>query len=219
MLLQYLAAASSVSRFTYFATKGKQGSFTLPAGCRAEDLVVFLDHAESVTSSTPTNVTPDGFTQIATETGSNGSWRKRTTLSYCSLPADFPFTDPLTNVLLGAFGTWRLCMVYRPSKLGLAITVGSVHSQATNSDPSPQTITKPSGQNFPYLAVGAYFSSLDMGGISMSPTATYSEEFDASFTYINLRAWYTNSVPQDVTVDIGVNNFATTLMSCYLKAA
>jgi hypothetical protein len=179
-------------------------SVTIPASAAAGDLAVYIDYAvnqESIDITPPSSVTPWGFSNfvnrgVTWNAGPLNDFGARGMISRRILTAGDPGSG--RTGMTGNNSNSKILMIFRPS-LAATAAVASVSSQATNGNPSSQSVLAGSGAA-PLVVIGAAAHGGGLGSFS-----TTSPSFTAQETRNRLRAGYRiyNTSPADHTVDKG----------------
>jgi hypothetical protein len=193
-------------------------TITGSASIIAEDILVFFDCVWNILAPPPASSVPTDFVQISTATiGLNDD--SRGTLSYKKATGAEASTS-LTG-MSGTGGATKILYVFRGDDPATTITVADPGQEATDGNPSPQTITAGSGTP-PLLVIGAYCTSasaLDprtftVGG---SPAKDGETVADGSSIISYLAYKIFNISPSDVVIDMDDESVDNILMSCYLQ--
>jgi hypothetical protein len=183
----------------------------LSAGTRqANDVALFFDQANQ--GSTPTAVTPSGFTNIVNSSGGSSplaramvSWKKLTG------------SEASVTGMNGGASDSKIGLVFRPSINFTTLTVSTPQNSGI-IDTNPAAITvNPSAETIPVVLLGV--GAVYQGNVTFS---TASPAFDAEINLTNndMRVGYKiyNSSPLSHSIDIndlGDNNW---LCGFYFKA-
>jgi hypothetical protein len=197
------------------ATDNSGAAFTLPVGIQAGDLIVVWDVATG--ASLPFTALPTDFTPIANVTIST----TRCILSYKIAVGGE--SGASVNGMDGSSGEAKAVYVFRGDIPITAVNVQSVNSQATDGNPTGQTVTA-SGGAAPLIVIGSY-AVFTVGG-TVNPR-TFSPAKDGEISVTNFIGgfggdmWLAykiyNSSPADVSVDMDDEGDRNTLVSCYIE--
>lgn len=197
------------------ATSTESATLSAPADIIAGDVLVFLDAVWNLSGGPPASSVPSGFTSIATATTGLGS-DIRTTLSY-KLAVGTEGSSTITG-MSSTGGASKILVVFRPDDPASTLTVFSVAAEATNANPSAQTVTA-SGGTPPLIVVGAYTSSgaIDPRGFS----TTKDDEIESAASAFDMWiAWKIyNTSPADTSIDMDDEGASNILESCYITVS
>ena len=183
-----------------------------PGSIQAGDLLVFHEQAGNGTSSIPTASVPSGFSIICNNSVVvAGSAGLRGVLSF-KIADGSEASSSLSAMSGNAFET-RAILVFRSDLGMLSATTASANGEATDGNPSSQTITASGGVS-PLVVVSIYCSDSSINPRTMTPE----KDGEASIGSIVYVAWKIyNSEPQDVSVDMDDEGFGNILQSCYIE--
>lgn len=182
-------------------------TITAPASINSGDLLVMLDFAEGSTL-TPTTVLASGFTSLK----NNSFNEKKAILSYKI--ADGTEDGATLTGMNGASSNQKALYQFRPDNPISTVTPSAGDSEATNGNPTSQSIPA-SGGSVPLIALAAYSADRAINPRSFSP-AKDGELNASTLSYLAYKIY--NSSPADITADMddeGGN--ANILQSIYLE--
>lgn len=175
-------------------------TIVVPSSVRAGDLLLLLDH--TLHSTTPANVVPTDFTQIATLLISTD----RVTFSY-KIADSNDEGDTLTG-LNGSNSNDKLLAVLRPNRAITGVSVNDLDGVVTVSDPAAQTVTASSGTP-PLLVIGAYACRDTVAEINprtFTVDGVDAKDWEASHdggtVELHLAGAFFTEAPPDVVVDM-----------------
>lgn len=185
-------------------------TITAPSSIDSGDLLVLLD--SSVDFSTPSTVIPSGFTSI----GNISSAQARQIASY-KIADGSEDSASLTGMSTSFAEVRKALYQFRGSSAIGSVTVASVNGQATDSNPTSQSVTA-SGGTPPLIVFGCYG---DDGSGSIDPR-TFSPAKDGEITpnnrlYLAYKIY--NSSPADVSVDMDDEGTQNLLQSFYIECS
>lgn len=199
------ASGSVVRTLTFVDSAVSSGaSITIPAAAQEND-IAFLADASQLGED---NLIPSGFTSLA-NASSESSLRLRT--SYRVLGAA-PGGTSATG-MDGDFTDQKIMLVFRPNQPASSIAIPTWGAEATQNNPSAQTVSA-SGQTQPLVVIGA-------AATSGSPAfSTASPAFDGTVTQGLLIVGYKvyNTAPSDHTIDMNDLGSRNVLESGYIRA-
>lgn len=204
MLHHRLRAAQRVTKTLAYAASATSSAatITIPATAQAGDLAVLFDLARDIVS-TPTLVTPSGWTTISDLTGGRGA----AVLSYKILAAGEPGST-ITG-MDGNSADAKSLVVFRATPTLAGVAVQDLGEQYTTDNPGAQT--KAAVTAYPYVIYGV------CGGLSALPTwasAWYSNTGSVGYQRY---AWQIfNDTGASVSVDCNDSGTGTFLHSCAL---
>jgi hypothetical protein len=209
VLSHTVAPLTSISVFS--SATSTATTITAPANINAGDLLVLLDRAENLGVDPPTLVTPTGFTSIGNITTYLYSMQN---LSY-KLAVGTEGNATITG-MSGDNYARKALYVFRGDVAAGTITVMSYNGEATNFEPSSQTVTASSG-TYPLVVIGAYSTF----NTALSPR-TFSPAKDNEITPVNdfyLAYRIYNSSPANTSVGMEDEGDENMLQSCYIQMA
>lgn len=192
-------------------------SISLPAGSAAGDLGILLDGPTSgAGSSTPTGVTPSGFS-LAADVGAAPDTAARMRISYKVLDAA-DITAGSVSGMTGATVSHKTFITLRPNAPISSVTAGGVNGEVTAGNPVSQTIGASGGVG-PLVLLGhiSNFSAdaSPTGTLVTSGTHIVAVTTNRRKTYYEIQ----NSSPADRTFDMGDVGALNAIQSCYLAVS
>lgn len=197
IVISLLASSSRPYALSFVASETSTAStITIPASAQEGDVAILYDVANS--GSTPTSVTPTGWTSIRSDAGS---------ISRQNSSAKVLVAADAGASITGMSGTnWenKTLIVVRPNVPARSFVAAGANGETTSGTPANQTVTASAG-SAPLIVVAGYTISGSFGTLTFSPTqdATVS---NGSFQRLRYKIY--NSAPADVTVgmsDAGLN--------------
>src|SRR5688572_23294548 len=190
------------------ATNSADATIDFPGGIQAGDLIVLFDNCFNI--STPADVTPTGFTRIGssatTSSVRSNLWYKLATGSE---------SGALT--CMGPGLVRGQCMyVFRGNVPATTITPGSAAQQATDGNPTLQTVTASSGVA-PLVVIGAYACPSGTVDPRTFSTTKDGEISPAGGFYLAYKIY--NSSPANSDIDMDDEGGGNSLHSCYIQMA
>ena len=180
------------------STSSSGSQITAPASIDAGDLLVLVEYSGGPGSlSTPADVTPSGFTQIATD----NSVFYRCSLSYRI--ADGTEDSQVYTGLNGANANYKVMLQFRPNYPITAVNVQDINLQVTGSDPTAQVINA-SGGTTPLVVIAGYgASSVISSGTSFTgDTEDGTINESSSHLFVKHLSYNEADTPSDITVDM-----------------
>lgn len=199
------ASGAAVRTLTFVDSAVSSGaSITIPAAALENDIAFLADASQLGTD----DLIPSGFTSLANAT-SEDSLRLRT--SYRVLGTS-PGGTSVTG-MDGSFTDQKVMLVFRPSQVASSIAVPTWGAEATQNNPSAQTVSA-SGQTAPLVVIGAVATS------GTPAFSTASPAFDNTITQGLLIVGYKvyNTAPATHTIDMNDLGSRNVLESGYIRA-
>lgn len=189
LVISLLAHSTRVSSLSFVASATSASStITIPATAQAGDVAILYDVANS--GSTPTSVTPTGWTAVRSDSA---------TFSRQNSSAAILSASDAGATITGMTGSnWvnKSLIVVRPNIPATAIVAAGANGEITASTPTDQTVSASAG-SIPLVVVAGYTVNGTLGTLTFSPSqdATVSNGI-----FQRLRYKIYNSTPADVTV-------------------
>jgi hypothetical protein len=200
-------APLTLSLFNTATGTGAPGILTLPASIAAGDLIVLVNSGRNNVGGAFA-ATPSGFTTIFDVI----------TLNNCRVDAWYKIaagTEGGTNPggLNGGVENDRLAWVFRGNRAIQSVSVGSLHTEQTDSAPAGQTIAA-SGGVPPLVAIATYRTSGSVTTRGFSPAAD--SEITPSTRLFGKRKIY-NGGQADISVSQTDDGISNTLCSFFIS--
>jgi len=210
-MLSHALRAARVQRrlsiaFRSSASNVTTSLLTAPSDIVAGDLLIWYNNVAN-TSGFPTAVTPTGFTLITN--GTAGTNRRLITAYKVAVGGDASST--ITGMSAGATNA-KAILVFSTNGASSA-SVFDIEYQATDGDPTAQTITSATGTP-PLVDIG-FVRNLSN---NRSMTPTQDGELSIGNGHFGLYKIY-NSSPVDVVVDTNDGGNANTINSFYMQVS
>lgn len=206
------AAPLTTVSFLASSTSVDSETITLPASIAAGDLIIVLDAISN--DSSPTLVTPSGFTNVTNATSSYmrfASCYKIADGSEASTSVTGLLPDP-------PGGGAKIAAVFRGDVAISSFTPASINQPSIdNANPTAQSVTA-SGGTPPLIVFGFYVNDYGSGVNPRTFSPTKDGEINESgATYCDLWLAYKiyNSSPANVTVDMDDEGYGNGIQSYY----
>lgn len=198
--------------FVASATSFNSNAVTFPSSVLADDLLIYFDVAQ-VSSGTPTDVVPTGFTGINTVALAN-AFRARASLKRA---AGTEASASITGMAVGDVVSVKGALVFRPNgTLATGYTASGAQQQATTGDPTAQVISI-NAAAVPLIAfAAAIWDDFTLTSFSWTPGSPSSLSLSVA---ARVRYLIVNSAPANQTVDETDTENYTGLMSWYITAS
>ncbi|TGS63018.1 hypothetical protein EN844_24615 [Mesorhizobium sp. M3A.F.Ca.ET.201.01.1.1] len=199
-----LASVAPVSLFSH--TTSTASTIAWPASIQASDVAVIYDYAAGF--STPTSVTPTGFTNFV-----------NTTVSPIRAMASFKIlvggeTGNITG-MNGTVNNAKVLHIFRGAQAVVSVNSASVNQVCQTGDPVSQTVTS-SGGAAPLVVIGG--ASKISGAPSFSTASPAFDGTDTAGSRLIVGYKIYNSSPVDHTIDsAGDGGNGSSLFSAYLE--
>jgi hypothetical protein len=178
----------------------------------AGDIAVLFDYAKS--GSTPTEVTPDGFSNMCNS--SDADDRAMTSFKLCNGSESGSLTG------MNGATTNRKCMVtFRCTpQAGYAAYGGNTSGGFTNNDPGEFTVTSGSGRT-PLIVIACYRSTGAVSPRTFTVGGSAAKDGEVSFhTNTHYVAWkFYLSAPSDVVIDMADEGDSNCQQGAYIYLA
>ena len=174
----------------------------IPSFAVAGDIALLYDY-----STTTTDTTPSGFTQITTATTTG----IRLSVSYKVLVGG----EASTNIT-GMGGTTRkILKLFRPNQAGAPLSILNINSEATTATPATQTLTLTNSTGFALYATAVYATT---GTAVTTRNGTFTFETSSTTRLYQKAVKYTNNqTPTNITNISMSDNGTNALISFYLR--
>jgi hypothetical protein len=189
-------AADTIDYVTH--TTSSDPTITAPATINAGDLLILIDRADTELSTPPTDVTPSGFTQILTQTVTNGvDFAIR--LSVSRKIADGTEDGSTITGMAGENQDYKILYQFRASFGAISSFSTSTPTQeGTTGNPAQQTVAA-SGGTEPVLGIAVWAAS----GTPDPRTTSITPDHEIT---VNIRLvahdYVQNTSPADYTIDM-----------------
>jgi len=211
-------AIAPVARTLSFvaSTSSNASSVNLPADIQAGDILIYLDIARDAT--TPTLVTPTGFTNISSTGNAEAT---------CRVASHRRFADGTEDGLsrTGMAGSSsrvrKIVLQFRANQPLASITVGSINAQCTDGNPSSANITS-SGGTAPVVLFAFYGCMGNLGDNGSVSQRNFSPAEDAEIAngtaaYAKYKILNTTASLADYAVDMTDDNGSQGLIGGYIQ--
>lgn len=197
------------------SSSGTTPSVTIPAHSgQAGDLVVF-GTTGTANSSTPSDVSPSGYTAITTSSLLTTYGYRAST--FYKVSTGSTSGETITGISSGGVGQAFVAVYRRLTGAISSVTVSSLAQTAVATNPAAQTITISTASSFPALAVGL-FAQASTAGSWASNGRTQSRTPEATLTVgtSQMMFWVDSAASTDISVDTGDAGDANIMQSFYL---
>jgi len=211
------AARAVLSSIVQQASATSTGeTITAPADIIAGDLLVIADKAQSTIGSTPTAVTPSGFTSVANSSigssGSGTSWRQM--FSYKI--ANGSEANASITGMNGSISDNKVMLVFRGNVPIQTATPNTFGAQAVDTNPAAQSVTA-SGGTPPLIIFGIYGSSTAVDPRTFTVGGSSAKDGEVNSGTVLYVAWKIDiSSPADASIDMDDEGNGNILQSGYI---
>jgi len=186
----------------------------VPVGVVSGDLIVLLDVPLNSASPAPSLVTPSGFTNSGINFIDSLNVR-RMALSF-KIASGSEGGTTLTG-MNGSTANNKSLLVFRGNIPFVTATVLDVGTQATDGNPTAQTVTSGSG-TVPLIVFGCYRSQGDIDPRTFTQGGSPAKDGEINPNTFGYLAWKIfNQSPSDIVVDMDDEGNQNMLASCYFE--
>lgn len=197
----------------YLASTGTGTSITIPAVARVGDVCLVFNKAEGPASTTPADVTPSGFTKLATDAVTSGSQPNVRGSVFCKILVD---GDPGSSVtgLDGATEEEWIVIVLYGNKRPAGFATNSINEDGRTGNPGVQTISASGETNLPAVAFALYAANNAVNPRTSSVTMN-EEQGNSTDLYAKFLIYNDGDTPANTTVDMD-DEGSNVLLSGYI---
>ena len=212
-LYSFPGTAYAATTFTFVASSSGSGTtITIPGTPTAGDLCIIWNTATN-SGGIPPDVTPAGFTKLATFASSEGWWERASVFA-----KKLDGTETTVTGLNGPNGTRWIAATFHPDSPFLSFANGMTpNGEWTNGNPASQTITSASAASLPAMLWGqmSLWSSVTISPRTTSPAMSeIAGAVGNHFAHYRVIAY--GATPDDNTYDMDDEGNSNVLQSGYL---